>query len=1185
MMAYLHDQNWYGTPNDDVKFFDWAENATLDGGAGNDVIDIISDGEYTKKVLLKGGAGNDNLSLEGTDSSVQGGMGDDLISAFGHRLNLDGGDGNDRIWLRGFDTSDVTVKGGAGKDTFMVQSPVLDKEDSPIKDDWVTIADLSAEDVLVFGIGLDIAGESTLLNGKKNPYYGKDGSVSELTAKQSGNTLTLSDSFYGVKLILQNVKSIDQVANVTVYNGITENQDKNSVKWGPRTTLGSLIKGYKQNTSPTPTPTPTGKLPTGISADKKQVVISAKFTGKSFDLGDYASENLPANVTASANKVKGLAITGDDRANVLMAGSAGNALYGLGGNDSLIGGSGADLLSGGVGNDTLKGNAGNDSLDGGDGTNYLDGGAGNDMLLGGTGNDKLYGGAGNDRLDGGDGANYLDGGAGNDSLRGGDGNDKLYGGVGNDMLDGGDGANYLDGGAGNDSLSGGDGNDTLLGGAGNDLLYGGAGSNSLTGGAGNDLFVYGGGKETITDYGTGKDTISLKEAKAAIKSIEEKADSKGKKTDLVLHMAEGGLITVKNGATKSIAYIDAKGKTKNIKDGSLFAGTKGNDSFGGIGKMMGYAGNDRLWSDDGQSAVTIDGGAGNDSLKGGAGTDSLFGGAGNDTLLGLGGKDTLDGGAGNDMIDGGNGNDILLGGAGNDTLKGGEGSNSLTGDAGNDLFVYGGGNDTITDYGKGKDKISLKEAQRTIKTVGVSNKTDVVLTLDNGKTITVKGAANKTIDYVDAKGAKTIKDGTQYAGTAKGETIPGSEHDDRIFGYGGNDILIGKAGDDYLDGGAGSDSLSGGAGNDTLKGGAGNDTFVYELGDGNDVITDYATGDWLYLSNAGITGVEFTGGKCILRIGDDDEPQGSITLQKFTAKTQVKVKNPYGVYTATKDSLVLTALNNKKGPQDMYMSSAQKTMDLSKAVDGVKMHGNAIANVMKGGKGNDTIWGYGGRDSLFGGSGNDELFGGAGNDLVDGGDGNDWLEGGPDGGNDTLKGGKGNDGLYSESGNTTMNGGAGKDVFHYGGGNVLIEDYNAKDDVFGIHHIGEVKDFSFSAALAANKKDVVLTMKESGTKCGTVTFKNAVGKKITYGYSEEDTPKYLTVDKKGQVTDTGKLMKKSTSAMMVGSPAAQLSTLVSMTQTDSLGALTGASTGLTPVEPANGAVVAANPLANKQQAV
>ena len=54
-----------------------------------------------------------------------------------------------------------------------------------------------------------------------------------------------------------------------------------------------------------------------------------------------------------------------------------------------------------------------------------------------------------------------------------------------------------------------------------------------------------------------------------------------------------------------------------------------------------------------------------------------------------------------------------------------------------------------------------------------------------------------------------------------------------IDGTAGNDVLV------SANGGA---SLQGNDGNDALLGGGGNDTYVFDLNDGNDVITDTGSG-------------------------------------------------------------------------------------------------------------------------------------------------------------------------------------------------------------------------------------------------------------------------------------------------------------------------------------------------------
>jgi Ca2+-binding RTX toxin-like protein len=83
------------------------------------------------------------------------------------------------------------------------------------------------------------------------------------------------------------------------------------------------------------------------------------------------------------------------------------------------------------------------------------------------------------------------------------------------------------------------------------------------------------------------------------------------------------------------------------------------------------------------------------------------------------------------------------------------------------------------------------------------------------------------------------------------EVLVGTMDNDLLEAHGGNDTLFGADGDDTLAGGDGNDELDGGQGANELRGGKGNDIlhglgeafspnnrFVFEKGDGNDLIKD-----------------------------------------------------------------------------------------------------------------------------------------------------------------------------------------------------------------------------------------------------------------------------------------------------------------------------------------------------------
>jgi hypothetical protein len=72
-------------------------------------------------------------------------------------------------------------------------------------------------------------------------------------------------------------------------------------------------------------------------------------------------------------------------------------------------------------------------------------------------------------------------------------------------------------------------------------------------------------------------------------------------------------------------------------------------------------------------------------------------------------------------------------------------------------------------------------------------------------------------------GKLTVVPPAYFVGTARADTLYGTNGNDVLLGRGGNDLLYGRGGNDVLDGGIGNDRLWGGKGRDVLRGGAGND--------------------------------------------------------------------------------------------------------------------------------------------------------------------------------------------------------------------------------------------------------------------------------------------------------------------------------------------------------------------------
>jgi Ca2+-binding RTX toxin-like protein len=194
------------------------------------------------------------------------------------------------------------------------------------------------------------------------------------------------------------------------------------------------------------------------------------------------------------------------------------------------------------------------------------------------------------------------------------------------------------------------------------------------------------------------------------------------------------------------------------------------------------------------------------------------------------GNDRYDGSAGlnSGQIEGGTGDDLLIGGVHDDNLFGDWGNDILSGGSGAD-FIDGGMGADMLDGGAGADTLSYLESLSSV-----------------------------TVDLA----AGTASDGISTDLVRGFEQLIGSRFADNLRGSKSADSLIGGDGDDRIDGGAGNDVLWGGRGNDGLTGGSGNDTFEFNVGDGSDLIRDFAAGDAIAIYG-------YTAAQSVTQVGSD----------------------------------------------------------------------------------------------------------------------------------------------------------------------------------------------------------------------------------------------------------------------------------------------------------------------------
>jgi Ca2+-binding RTX toxin-like protein len=304
----------------------------------------------------------------------------------------------------------------------------------------------------------------------------------------------------------------------------------------------------------------------------------------------------------------------------------------------------------------------------------------------------------------------------------------------------------------------------------------------------------------------------------------------------------------------------------------------------------------------------VDGGAGDDLI------DSSLGGIWNTTA----GGNVLYGGSGNDRIVGSGYGDLILGGSGNDVLAGWGGNDTyyfMAGDTGIDVVnestwylwdTFNGrslynaeagfrSTDTI-EFGPGISFDSLNVSYGSISLPYHWSDRSLLKTYDSLDIFWGPSAGVRVV-LPDFQDADVRYDMQHSAGSSWGieqfrfadgtiltsadlmrrlpqRTIGGTGGADSLYGTVGRDSLMGFDGNDVLNGGPGDDVLNGGLGDDLLQGGEDNDTYVFNRGDGRDIVEDRLGGNRVVFGSdifaADLRAVR-NGNDLVLSYGADDE--------------------------------------------------------------------------------------------------------------------------------------------------------------------------------------------------------------------------------------------------------------------------------------------------------------------------
>lgn len=986
-----------GVDSNDQVINGTAEADIHSGGIGNDLIrgaggnDTLSGGD--DQDLLFGEAGDDILTGDAGDDILDGGLGDDRLDGGAGIDILDGGAGQDQLF------------GGAGNDQLIGGSG----------DD--TLEGGSGADVYLYGLGdgADVINNVDSSNGLDTLAFQDDIDPSDVLVRRQGDDLLLTIAGTSDRL---------------------------------------RVLGYFES-----------------DASTSKAIDRITFTGtKEF---------------WSIEDVKRLALIGTDQADELTGYDGSNdRLQGLAGDDQLAGGAGNDLLEGGQGNDTLSGGVGADryTFNLGDGIDQIIDLAGESNVISfqeSVSPDQLV-----VRRSG---ENLLLGFIGSsDSIT----INNFFAGAQTNISS----IEFFDGSSIDSerlktlALIGTDAAEELIGYESNDFIQGGKGNDRLQGLGGSDTYFFqlGDGQDEVANQDIESTSVDSLKFGAGIQPAALAASRTGQ--DLVLSYSSTDNVTIKGffdndgdspASIDRVEFADGTQWSKQDLLNLVLQGTTGDDTVLGYGsndQLVGGNGDDLLKGQGGDDTYIYRSGDGHDVIEELTGFDTLVlpdlnseqiilrregndllvsnqvdgqtirvldhfssisktptakaldhirfadgatldaDGIGLATLAGtddddvisahpdadfieaLGGNDEIYGLGGDDEVDGGAGDDRILGGDGNDLLFGGDGVDVLDGEYGDDQLRGGKGNDTLNDF-SGDNQLFGEGGDDIISGYGL---------LDGGD------------------GDDLLEGSGELLGGAGNDTLLGQ----------GFDTLRGGAGDDVLEAysnawNQGSNILEGGTGNDTLYGSFGDDTYIFNLGDGHDLLIERRPGEAYSNIEPSTDTLSFGAGIAagdldFVRRGNDliiEHANGSdsITVQNWFQEPTDHFKLEHFLF-ADGSELSQADVENRvtwQGTSGVDSFIGYRDLDdhirLGDGDD--KAWGRAGNDLIHGEGGNDYLEGEAGNDTLFGGSGNDQLDGGAGDDLLVGGTGDDKYIYAPDGGADVIdNSGGGYDGVFFSNG-------------------------------------------------------------------------------------------------------------------------------------------------------------------------
>jgi Ca2+-binding RTX toxin-like protein len=1083
--------------NDELVLLDVTVPAELAGGPGNDVLtggsgnDLLTGGPGVDTIIgnggadsIDGGSEDDFLSGGAGPDTIVGGDGDDQILGEGDADALTGGPGDDEI--NGGDGAD-DMQGDAGSDTMFGDS---DGDTMSGGGDDDTMHGGTGGDVMHGDAGNDVmdgnAGQDTMFGGPSADVMHGNEDEDHMEGG-SGN-----DEMHGDG-------AADYMEGNADSDTMTGDAGEDQMYGGPGNDEmhGNDGDDYMEGNEGADTMT-----------------------------GDAGQDRMIGGSSVAGTPDSGDAMHGGDQDDIMLGDNGtivGNVvtllnLNPIGGDDLMNGNAGDDIMYGGPGNDEMHGNDGADYMEGNNDSDTMTGDAGVDHMIGGTsdggipdGGDIMYGGAGNDVMAG-DNASISAAGVetllaesaigGSDTMYGEDGEDRMFGEFAGDTMFGGPADDYMEGNGGADTMYGDDGADDMIGGGGAPGVPDG-GEVLMSGGPGVDFMA--------------GDNASITRASPRLIILLDVPF-----LGVVVDPSVSGGDTMQGDGDNDVMYGQSGNDTMSGGDGDDYMeGNAGADTMNGDADeddMVGGSGHDDGGPDGSRRQLpnvvdenvagvgdTMSGGGGVDYMVGDnaditrpGGTNGFNGSVKRNVLLfnvqelggpsvdsRLSGDDTMSGDDADDVMWGQGGNDTMHGGAGDDSMEGNAANDTMTGDAGQDDMLGGTGPTTSNDPSTAKDGRfdgdDYMYGASDISETSPDDGADVMIG-DNGiitrpltaggawRTNSFNGQVTRVVQLLDVETTANALLSPDISGD---DHMWGNDNDDLMWGQGGSDEMHGGAGDDYVEGNAASDTMYGDSGEDDMLGGTG-PTTSNDLATGLPGRTDMSTANRVVPF-----GTDLGNPTRNVPLGDTMEggPDADVMLGDNGVVT--RPLDGSGQWITLTYSLLADSDGgtSPRHPLDGSGSLVSRNVTMLDAAPGPSGQAVAGSDFMRGGTGDDEMYGQFDDTTLTQPAIGDEMYGDEGEDAMAGDQGlfsnrvltasdQQYIRPQPPfidddikisgslfrefrmqsqqeistGGDDRMSGGPGGD---------WMHGGAGKDVMNGDGGNDHMFGDNGGDALWG----------------------------------------------------------------------------------------------------------------------------------------